>query len=113
MARRPGSAQTGPLRTPRRDELLRAIKDDRGHVVYDDYEPGTYDLPNALVPWYRYTGTKQDTRPAHGWMIGFAPAEHPTIAFAVLVEYGGGGGPAAGSVVKKLVEAAKEEGYVK
>ena len=107
-----GSAQTGPLRTPQRDELLKPIRDENGRVVYDDIAIGTLEAPNPLVPWYRYTGSKQDTLPAHGWMIGFAPAEHPTVAFAVLVEYGGGGGPAAGSVVQKLVEACKDQGYI-
>lgn len=33
--------------------------------------------------------------PTHGWFIGFAPAEHPTIALSVFVENGTGSGDAA------------------
>ena len=36
------------------------------------------------------TGTAQNAGPAHAWFIGFAPAEDPRIAVAVLVENGGG-----------------------
>lgn len=38
------------------------------------------------------TGTAQNAGPAHAWFIGFAPAENPKIAVAVIVENGGGGG---------------------
>jgi peptidoglycan glycosyltransferase len=38
------------------------------------------------------TGTAQNAGPAHAWFVGFAPAEAPRIAVAVIVENGGGGG---------------------
>ena len=40
----------------------------------------------------------------HGWFVGYAPAENPTIAFAVVVEHGGHGGTAAAPVVRKVLE---------
>jgi penicillin-binding protein 2 len=40
----------------------------------------------------------------HGWFVGYAPAEHPTIAFAVVVEHGGHGGTSAAPVVRKVLE---------
>ena len=49
---------------------------------------------------------------AHAWYIGYAPADHPQIAFAVLVEYGGSGGSTAGPIAKKLLEACQEDGYL-
>lgn len=113
VAAKTGSAQTGPLRLPRRDEQNKAIRNERGRVIYDDVRLGTQSNPNPLAPWYRATGDAEEIPPAHGWMIGFAPAENPTVAFAVLVEYGGGGGPAAGSVVRKLLTACEELGYVR
>lgn len=112
VAAKTGSAQTSPLRINQLDELLRPMRDENGKVIKIDIPIGRHDAPNPEAPWYRYTGSKEDVRPAHGWMIGFAPAENPKVAFAVLVEYGGGGGPAAGSVVRKLVEACKDEGYL-
>jgi len=40
----------------------------------------------------------------HGWFIGYAPMESPTVAFAVLVEHGGHGGNIAAPVVRKVLE---------
>ena len=44
----------------------------------------------------------------HSWFIGFAPADHPTVAIAVLVERGGRGGeraaPLAGAMLRKYFE---------
>lgn len=39
------------------------------------------------------------------WFIGFAPAEAPTIAVAVLVEHGGSGSRAAAPVGKRIMDA--------
>lgn len=40
----------------------------------------------------------------HGWFIGYAPMENPTIAFAVLVEHGGHGGTICAPVARKVLE---------
>ena len=39
----------------------------------------------------------------HGWFIAFAPADHPRIALAVLVEHGGSGGGAAAPVAREIL----------
>jgi penicillin-binding protein 2 len=41
----------------------------------------------------------------HSWFIGFAPAEDPKIAVAVLVENGGFGASAAAPIVRKIMDA--------
>ncbi len=41
----------------------------------------------------------------HALFIAFAPAEHPRIALAVLVEHGGGGGAVAAPVARKVMDA--------
>ena len=60
------------------------------------------------------TGTAQtgfDT-PPHTWFVGFAPAENPTVAVAVLVENGGDmgdeatGGKVSAPIAKKVMETA-------
>ena len=38
----------------------------------------------------------------HGWFMGFAPAEDPQIAVAVLVEHAGGGGKAAAPIAREV-----------
>lgn len=46
------------------------------------------------------------------WYIGFAPADNPVIAYAVVVENGGEGSKAAAPIAAKLLEKAASLGYV-
>ncbi len=41
----------------------------------------------------------------HAWFAGFAPADHPRIAFAVIVEHGGHGGDVAAPVAMEIVDS--------
>ena len=43
--------------------------------------------------------------PDHAWMIGYAPADNPTVAFACFIHSGTFGGQACTPVVKKVLEA--------
>jgi cell division protein FtsI/penicillin-binding protein 2 len=47
------------------------------------------------------------------WFIGFAPADDPKIAFAVLVENGGQGARSAAPIAARLVMKAAALGYLK
>ena len=55
------------------------------------------------------TGTAEnETKKDHSWFVGFAPAEDPEIAVAVILEYDGSSGgqaaaPIAGSVIRKYL----------
>jgi penicillin-binding protein 2 len=40
----------------------------------------------------------------HAWFVGYAPADDPEIAFAVVVEHGGHGGTTAAPVVRQVLE---------
>ncbi len=40
----------------------------------------------------------------HAWFIGYAPAENPEIAFAIVIEHGGHGGTTAAPVGRKVLE---------
>ena len=75
----------------------------------------THSNPNPDAPWYRDTGKEGAEKPTltHSWFMGYAPADDPQIAFAVLVEYGGGGGAAAGSVAKDLIQLCMKHGHLK
>lgn len=42
----------------------------------------------------------------HAWFIGFAPADNPQIAIAVIVENGGSGGQTAAPIARKVFEQA-------
>lgn len=45
----------------------------------------------------------------HAWFSGFAPMDHPEIAFCVFIEHGGHGGDTAAPVVRKVVEAYRDK----
>jgi penicillin-binding protein 2 len=40
----------------------------------------------------------------HAWFMAFAPADHPRIAVACIIEHGGHGGSSAGPVVKAVMQ---------
>ena len=53
------------------------------------------------------TGTAENSSGKdHSWFIGFAPADNPQIAVAVIVENGGFGAQAAAPVVGKIINTA-------
>jgi peptidoglycan glycosyltransferase len=58
------------------------------------------------------TGTAEHgtNEPPHAWFVGFAPAENPSIAVAVVVEDGGGesgtGGSVAAPIAQKVMQIA-------
>jgi penicillin-binding protein 2 len=41
---------------------------------------------------------------SHGWFAGFAPADDPQVAFAVLVEHGGSGGTSAAPIATYVMQ---------
>jgi len=45
----------------------------------------------------------------HAWFVGYAPAEKPEIAFAVVVEHGGHGGTTSAPIVRKVLEVYFKE----
>ena len=47
------------------------------------------------------------------WFLGFAPANNPQIAFAVIVENGGQGAKAAAPIAARLVAKAASLDYLK
>jgi len=112
IAAKTGTAQAAPFKILARDAKGQPLLDAQGRRQYHTFDPSTPDNPNAELPWYRGTGTKDDYKLDHAWMIGFVPADDPKIAFAVLVEYGGSGGGAAADVVKASLEACIAHGYL-
>jgi peptidoglycan glycosyltransferase len=57
------------------------------------------------------TGTAENPHgKSHSWFIGFAPAERPALAVAVLVEQGGYGSQAAAPIARDLFVRARDLG---
>ncbi|MGA8571908.1 MAG: penicillin-binding protein 2 [Desulfobaccales bacterium] len=42
----------------------------------------------------------------HAWFVGYAPADNPQVAVAVIVEHGGHGGSEAGPLARRVIAAA-------
>jgi penicillin-binding protein 2 len=52
------------------------------------------------------TGTAESGQDEpHAWFAGYAPAQSPEIAIAVVLEHGGAGGEAAAPLFREVVEA--------
>jgi cell division protein FtsI/penicillin-binding protein 2 len=111
VAGKTGTAQTGKFSVLARDERGQLMKDAAGKRIRHIYEPSTPRQPNLQMPWYRGSGNS-GTELGHAWMIGFAPAENPQIAFAVLLEYGGSGGRDAAPVARAILDACADHGYL-
>src|SRR5690606_31116749 len=57
--------------------------------VVDDGSGRTAQIPGVRVAGKTGTAQTGTDDPPHNWFVGFAPADNPTIAVAVLVENGG------------------------
>ena len=115
IAGKTGTAQAAPFKVLKREKGKPVLRCRREAAVHDvsALAPPTIPQLGCELPWYRGTGTKDNYKLDHAWMIGFAPANDPKIAFAVLVEYGGSGGGAAADVVRASLDACIAHGYLK
>jgi penicillin-binding protein 2 len=111
LAAKTGTAQAAKFKLLIHDAEGHPVLDAEGHRQYKEFAPSVPGHPNPEVPWYRGAGANNE-KIDHSWMIGFAPANDPKIAFAVLVEYGGSGGGAAADVVKTAMESCIAHGYL-
>jgi len=106
IAGKTGTPQASRLTVPARDENGQIISEDgrAKRVLVDPKDP-------AVATWYVGTGPEKADY-SHAWFIGYAPADHPQLAFAVFVEYGHSGGLVAGSIVRDILAAAVKQGYL-
>jgi penicillin-binding protein 2 len=121
VAGKTGSAQASKLRIPVRDQTGEIIpmRDKTGAIIYDtDKKSGKpYRRPTTEIiepnrfEWYQGVG-EGGQHLAHAWFIGYAPADHPQIAFCVFVDYGGSGGKVAGAIASQVIEACVEHKYL-
>ncbi len=111
VAGKTGTAQAARFAVPIRDENGEYVRDERGVIKRRVLEPSVHGNLNPEAVWYRAFGPEgKDLN--HGWIIGYAPADNPQIAFAVMVEYGGSGGATAAGIGQRMLEACIEHGYL-
>ncbi len=58
----------------------------------------------GTAEWGSAAQRQAGIRPDHAWMIGYAPADNPTVAFACFIHSGTFGGKACTPVVKRVLE---------
>lgn len=111
LAAKTGTAQAPPFYVVQRDADGKPLRDPDGNVLRTYPPISTRESPNPELPWYRGSGS--DLKQLHhAWAIGYAPADNPRIAFCVMLEYGGSGGHDAAPVVRALLDALVEHGYL-
>lgn len=99
------SAQEGTLYTPESPSTASQVRDAMVQVVQQGsgFEA---QIPGVQVAGKTGTAETGDGRPPHAWFISFAPADHPRVAVAVIVEHGGEGAFVAAPIAKQILEAA-------
>ena len=112
-----GTAQAARFSVPQRDAAGQFVLDENKHIKRVFIEPSLPAgpdrpaHPNPIAPWYRAADVEGHNL-NHAWYIGFAPKDHPRVAFAVMVEYGGSGGVSAASVGREILVACINRGYL-
>jgi penicillin-binding protein 2 len=108
VAGKTGSAQASklviPMRDPNGDIIYQPGKDGKPRPTTQAVELNRYE-------WYQGVGENRQHL-AHAWFIGYAPADHPQIAFCVFVDYGGSGGKVAGAIASQVIEACVKHQYL-
>ena len=70
------------------------------------------DIPEITIAGKTGTAQTGAGRESHSWFTGFAPAEDPRWAFAVIVEHGGYGSRAALPLATRLLQTGVREGWM-
>ena len=111
IAGKTGTAQASRFAVAMLGPDGKPLRDDQGKIIYDRPPVSTREDPNPRMPWYRGSGSGGQEL-SHAWFIGFAPANAPKVAFAVVLEYGGSGGHDAAPIVNAVLDACIEHGYL-
>ncbi len=95
-------------------ETLLSIRAGLDRVVQDPQGTGYKTVRLREVAIAGKTGTAEtgSGRPDHAWFAGYAPADNPRVAFAVVVEHGGSGGKVAGPIARDFVRKLLETGLI-
>jgi peptidoglycan glycosyltransferase len=101
-----GRILDGPSNAAIVDAMTLAVEGDRGQLFTEGAK-----VPGVLTAGKSGTAEIGGDGEPHSWFIGFAPADAPTVAIAVIVEQGGRGGerasPMAGRMLRAYFEAQR------
>lgn len=91
-----------------RSDVLAVVKRALRDVVNDPAGTGYRSARSEQIAIAGKTGSPElgGDHPTHSWFVGYAPADRPQIAFAVVVEQAGHGSATAAPIGRKVVETA-------
>jgi penicillin-binding protein 2 len=97
-----------------RERTLAELREGLERVVNDEQGTGYRTIRIPELPIAGKTGTAETGRGRadHAWFVGYAPADEPRVALAVVVEHGGSGADIAGPIAKPLFMRLAELGYL-
>jgi len=91
---------------PLSPEHLQLIQEAMREVATNPWGTAYYAFKDSPLQVAGKTGTAEvPSGEPHAWFAGYAPADDPQIAVAVVVEHGGEGSVAAAPILRKVVEA--------
>jgi penicillin-binding protein 2 len=113
-------AKTQPTKLPVSAGTLALIRDALADVVEEGTATRAQLGPIRVAGktgtaqvFKKSVGVDADKQPKeerdHAWFIGYAPAENPEIAFAIVIEHGGHGGTTAAPVARQVLEVFFED----
>jgi penicillin-binding protein 2 len=108
-------AKAAPVKLPVSAGTLSVIRDALADVVEEGTATRAQLGPihvagktGTAQVFKKSAGVDADKQPKderdHAWFVGYAPAEKPEIAFAIVIEHGGHGGTTAAPVARKVLE---------
>lgn len=95
-------------------DTLACIREGLYRVVHDLHGTGYKTVRLKEVAIAGKTGTAEvgAGKPDHAWFAGYAPADNPRVAFAVVIEHGGSGGKVAGPIAREFVRTLLDTGLI-
>ncbi|KYO68007.1 peptidoglycan D,D-transpeptidase FtsI family protein [Thermovenabulum gondwanense] len=101
-----GQVKVNNLRTVRKTVISPQTADIVRDYMVEVVEKGTGKAARMKdIKVAGKTGTAENPHgEPHSWFIGFAPAQDPAIAIAVIVENGGSGGKVAAPIAREIIE---------
>ena len=93
-------------------DMIDAIRTGLGRAVTDPEGTAHATVESTEISIAGKTGTAQtgNNQPDDAWFAGYAPADHPRLAFVVVLEHAGNAETAAGPIVRRLVERMNDLG---
>jgi penicillin-binding protein 2 len=96
------------------EQTLSRIRAALAKTVADPSGTGYSSVRTQEISIAGKTGTAQAGKGQadHAWFAGYAPADNPRVAFAIVLEHAGSGSKSAGPLARQLVEALLADGVL-